>query len=43
METGNEDAINIIGEKNPIITDDLNQKRDRLYLEYIEWKYTLDN
>ncbi len=43
METENEDAINIKGEKNPIITDQLNQKRDKIYLEYIEWKYTLDN
>ena len=43
METGDESKINIIGEKNPIITDELNEKRDEIYLKYVEWKYGKDN
>ena len=38
-----ESKINIIGEKNPIITDELNEKRDEIYLKYVEWKYGKDN
>mgnify|MGYP006977459037 FL=1 len=34
METGDESKINIIGKKNPIITDELNEKRDEIYLKY---------
>ena len=43
METGDESKINIIGKKNPIITDELNEKRDEIYLKYVEWKYGKDN
>ena len=43
METGDESKINIIGKKKPIITEELNEKRDEIYLKYVEWKYGKDN
>lgn len=43
METGDESEVNIVGEKKPIITAELNDKRDKIYLEYLEWKYKKDN
>ena len=43
METGDESKINKKKKKNPIITDELNEKRDEIYLKYVEWKYGKDN
>lgn len=42
IETGNEKHINIEGEKNPIITKILKEKRDKIYLEYITWKHSIN-
>lgn len=39
MTNGSDKAINLEGEKNPIITEEMNLIRDKLYKEYIEWKY----
>ncbi len=39
METGDEYFINIENEKRPVITEELNKKRDELYREYVAWKH----
>ena len=43
METGDESTINLVGKKSPLITEELNKKRDEIYLEYVEWKYGKEN
>ena len=43
METGDEKSINVEGKKIPVITNELNKKRDEIYLKYLEWKYEKDN
>jgi hypothetical protein len=34
-----EKEINIENEKRPVITEELNKKRDELYREYVAWKH----
>lgn len=39
MRSGDDSFINVKGEKNPIIEEELILRRNKLYEEYIEWKY----
>lgn len=39
MESGDEYFINVDNEKRPVITEELNKKRDELYREYVAWKH----
>lgn len=39
MESGDEYFINVNNEKRPVITEELNKKRDELYREYVAWKH----